>query len=257
MKIPTALLPLASLLLALPARGAECEPKVSLLAIRLSPASAMSRPLTLALGGKPFLGDPEQSSHPKLAGLWIFRSSAYLGLEDLKGLAPVADCLGFALRTPPKVDRLEDGSCYGIFEYQATFTCWSVRVKSVPYGYPFQVVLEPHSERGMRIESDADDNWNLEKDLPRSRAIVEIYEQVDKPKRRLLAIDGVTVVRLRNDPEASELGRDQLVDYVDVSSNFNNPMAEDARREARRRRMSEDPDLKRLKKIVLAAEGER
>lgn len=198
-----------------------CPKTVGKIAIRLVPGDALAghAELPLKQGGTPLPLPARPSNDPNLKDLWIFSSTALLALPDIQGIEPSVTCMSFVQRTNSVIDRLADGKCYALFEFNTKPTCWSLRVVTKPYGYPFQVRLGRNSEAKLRLESGSDPDWNLEKDLPLGPiATVEIFDRHQK-KKRLLAIGDVTYVRLRSDPKAWELDKSKLDGYSSMQDN--------------------------------------
>jgi len=108
-----------------------------------------------------------KSLDPKfLRTTWIHDRGAPTKVAEFKGLRLEGQCRNARL-TGPQVARLEDGVCYGVIEATVTSTCWSLGVDSLPYGYPFQVLVgaqlrDPRAER-------PDKGWNVEPNLPRAQ----------------------------------------------------------------------------------------
>lgn len=97
---------------------------------------------------------------------WIHDRGGPTKVAEFKGLRFEGRCSNARL-TGPQVARLEDGVCYGVIEATVTSTCWSLRVVSNPYGYPFQVLVGAQP-RDPRAEG-SDKGWDVEPNLPRAQ----------------------------------------------------------------------------------------
>lgn len=201
------------------ADDSPCPKTVGKVAIRLFPDGSLEdwANLPLKLGGRLLSSPAMPSTDPNLEDLWIFTSAAPLALADISTLVPSVACIDFTQRNTPLVVRLPDGKCYARFEFRAETTCWSLRVKSTPYGYPFKVQLE-NKPKLERIESQENPDWNLVKDLPLGSATVEIF---DRQQRNLLlvALKDVTYVRLKSDPESWMLDKSKLEEFSSDQDN--------------------------------------
>ncbi len=208
------------------ADDSSCPKTVGMIAIRLFPEDILEGHASfyLKLGERLLPSPATPSTDPNLKNLWISTSTAPLALSDIKNLVPSVACIDFTKRTAPLVTRLLDGKCYAKFEFLAKPKCWSLRVKTRPYGYPFQVRLGDQS-KPPRLESDTDPDWNLERDLPIGSATVEIFDR-KQSKLLLLAIKDITYVRLKSDPETWKLDKDRLDEYFSVPDNQNEVFTE-------------------------------
>lgn len=210
-----------------------CPKTVGRIAIRLFPEDSLAgeTKLQLKLQGKPLSSPAKPSKDPKLKDLWIFTSQAPLALADIGTLVPSAACIDFTQRTEPLIDRLQDGTCYATFEFLTKPTCWSLRVQSRPYGYPFEVRLGKQKQRFDRKEEDF--NWNLVRDLPLDIATVEIFDNRQRTLS-LLALEDVSYMSLKSDPEAWKLDQRKLQERFSVQDN-QIEVADDAMRLVRQR----------------------
>jgi hypothetical protein len=248
-----------SLLAVAVAAASDCGRTVGSVAIRLNPvrpgdALSATSELPLQLGGQKL----EAKSRQNLPGFWIYTAAGFFDPNEFRSLSPVAGCRKFRLTSGPNVDRLRDGLCYAIFDFSIESTCWTLRVSSSPKGYPFQVLVgQKITSSPPRTLSGNDLDWNLERDLPRVVATVEIYER-DNPKRCLLKIPEVTYVNVVTDDSWKLLKHEALAKFVELEEGLHgketSPSAETLREELRKRRMETDPALKGLLWIKFESE---
>jgi hypothetical protein len=230
------------------ARGDSCG-AISTLAVKLFPNTDMASPsdLRFELQGRPFKA--ETSPDQELPGFWTYRTTN-LRLEQIIGLVPTAACMVFSLRGAPYVARLPvgkaDAPCYAVFQFDAKPTCWSLRVKSDPYGYPFQL-----AGRSKHIIDGFDKNWNVERNLPQKVVEVKIFDP-EQIERCLFAIDKVAPVTVANG--LGKLDQEMLEQYACSGKKLPGSLAEDSKKDILAWQKSNTSPVSKIKSIELAVE---
>lgn len=194
-----------------------------------------------------------RSVDDRLPDTWVFSSGAPLDLSSYRRLRLDEPCLQFASSLGPAALPLADGNCYGVIKVTAATSCWSLRVETEPWGYPFRVATS--GRKPTKRKDDGLLNWNLEAGLPRQSANVDIFDR-DREDDLLLSIP-VTYSRIVGSKGRLDLTSDKFVDHVVLpgvdAAKLDEPN-DDVIRERRLNRMRTNAALKKLAAIVLLGE---
>lgn len=189
-----------------------------------------------------------------LDGYLIYVSNSWLKAAKVREVkAKPTPCLHFTPIGAPYIDRLKDGKCYWVLKLNAKPTCWTLRVETVPLGYPFQVVAG--QRKPLRQESNEDSEWNLERDLPRGTpATVEIFDLTGS--KALLVISDIKFARLAGG-DGWTVPKSDFPRYIAPGNGADTkqdlPVQGDALR-ARNRQLAETATLKEIRLRAVGAE---
>jgi hypothetical protein len=159
-----------------------------------------------------------------LPNTWTFSPGRVLhDLSMYRNLRPRDECIQVSAVLGPDSLTLDDGACHGLMRMTATVTCWSLKVMSTPYGYPFEF-------EGKGVARERRDNggegWNVVKRL--KKQIPELSIDVFAKKANVLLVRiPTTYAELSDAGGAAELDFEGLLERIvlpkPVYNNFNEP----------------------------------